>query len=144
MKHTINKAPENFKKLQAEMENKNLNIKELEEKIFAIKEELKIIEETALETYAQIDISNKQKEELTNELKQKMSELDEFKKEIDKIKEDKNRIKEEISNITIEIKRVEKDIAAVNEEIKKTAVSYAKLIEDYGFIDTFEKEVEKV
>jgi len=144
MKHTINKAPENFKKIQDEMENKQNNIKELEDKINAIKEELNNIEVQAMETYAKIEINMKQNEEKKLEINEKMKELQEFKQETEKLKEERTKVKEDIVNLNQEVKRVQKTEDGTNEEIKKNLVSFKKLIDEFGFIDRFEKEVDEV
>jgi len=144
MKHTISKAPENLQKLKDEMEVKQNNIKELEAQIDKIKHELVELEQTALDTYAQIEIKNKENEAKQNEMKAKTQELQELKQESDKLKEERLKIKEEIRNIEGEIKRVRKSEENTNDEIKKNLVSFKKLIDEFGFIDSFEKEVDQV
>ena len=73
-----------------------------------------------------------------------MKELQEFKQETEKLKEERTKVKEDIVNLNQEVKRVQKTEDGTNEEIKKNLVSFKKLIDEFGFIDRFEKEVDEV
>ena len=137
-------ANEILEKLKEEILQKEKVIKEYEDLIDKIKNELVEIENKGLEVYGNIEVCQREIENLGKMFQEKGKEVDELKSMIRKMREEQEKVKSEITDVNIEIKKLEKSEKLINEEINKNKKSYKKLIEEFGFIDDFEKEIKSL
>ncbi len=140
-RHLTENSTEILEKLKEEIIQKEKVIKEYEDRIEEIKKELLEIENKALEVYGQVEKCQREIENLGKMFQEKSKEVEELKNTIKKMREEQEKIRNEIGEIGIENKKLEKSEKLINEEINKNKKSYKKLIEEFGFIDDFEKEI---
>jgi structural maintenance of chromosome 4 len=144
MKNSVSNADFTLKKTKEEIILKEKTILELEDVLKNVVIELQEIEEKALLVYEAISKSKLESEELGKEFDEKKKEVEELKIVIRKMKEEQDKIKEEINEYKIEIGKLTKNENFIYEESMKIKKSYKNLIEEFGFIDTIEKEIKEI
>jgi structural maintenance of chromosome 4 len=144
MKHTCENAPEILKKIEEEMKMKEATIKDYEEAIEKIKKELEDLEKQAMEYYGQIEVLTKEAEDLDKAFTTKTKEVEELKVMIRKMKDEQEKFKGEMAEINAEIKKLEKSEKLIQDDLNKNKKSYKKLVEEFGFIDDFDKEINSI
>lgn len=143
-RHTIDNAPQILEKIKEEIELKDKIIIEYEKNIEEIKKELENLEQKALEVYGEIENYNQESINLEKKFTEKNKALDELKVIIRKMKDDQEKIRNEIADIGIEIKKAEKNEKLITEDLLKNKKSFKKLLDEFGFIDDFEKEIQNI
>ncbi len=75
---------------------------------------------------------------------EKSKEVEDLKITIRKMRDDQEKFKSEINDINTEIKKLEKTEKLFSDDLNKNKKSFRKLIEEFGFIDEFEKEIKNI
>jgi len=137
-------APAQIQKCKEEIENKESSIKQNEAVIEKIKKEMEEIEKYAEETYGQMELLNREK----NNMQTSNTEVDRairtLKDEIRKIVEEKEKIVAEMNEVKNDCKKLEKKENNIEEENNKNKANFKKFMEEYGFIDEFENEINRI
>lgn len=144
MRNTVNNSAETLKKMKDDIESKDKIKKDYEELLKKNIEYLKEIEQKAMQIYEEISKSKLEEEQLYKEFDEKKKEVEDLKIVIRKLKEEQEKIKSETNETKAEIAKLKKTEKTIVEEILKNKESYKKLIEEFGFIDSFEKEMKKL
>jgi len=143
-KNVIENAPLQIQKSKNEIETKENSIKIHEEAIDKIKKELEEIEKIALETYGQIEILNREKENINNTNSETSKAISVLKEEVAKIHEEKDKINAEINEWKNENKKFIKREKTLDYDLEKNKDNFKKFMDEYGFIDDFEKEIKRI
>ena len=72
------------------------------------------------------------------------SEIEKLKKAIASLREGKQEKENEIKEINEEIRKLNRSIAAFNEKINTNKKSFDKLMQDFGFVDDFDRDVKMI
>lgn len=141
MRNLTQNAAEVLEKIKDEIEHKEKVIKDYENLIDEIKMELDNIEKKGMEFIAQIEVCHRDIANLNEKFNNKSKEVEELKVAIRKMRDEQEKLKGEISEIGAEIKKLEKNEKLINDDLNKNKKSFKKLVEEFGFIDDFEKEI---
>jgi len=141
MKHLTENAPDILDKIKEEIIQKEKIVKEYEGLIENVNKEIGEIENKGLELYGQIEVCNNQINNFDKMFLDKGKEVEELRTLIKKMKDDQEKLKVDIHEINLEIKKLEKNEKLINEDVNKNKKSFKKLVEEFGFIDEFEKEI---
>lgn len=142
--HLIDNAPQIIQKLKAEIEVKDQVIKENERIIESITKEMAEIEKQAENTYAQIEMLNREKSNMNNNNQQVIDSLNALKEEMNKLNAQRDKIIADKNDCKNELKKIEKMQKVAQDDLDKNKFNYNKFMEEYGFIDEFEKEISQI
>jgi structural maintenance of chromosome 4 len=131
-------------KLKEEMTNKEKNIEELKKKIKDCENIMKQYEDDSLKLLGKMDNNNNQIKKLEGQYTEQNSEIEKLKKAIANLRESKQEKENEIKEINEEIRKLNRSIAAFNEKINTNKISFDKLIQEFGFIDDFDKDIKMI
>ena len=137
-------AQKTLDKLKEEITNKEKNIEELKKKIKDCENFMKQYEDDSLKLLAKMDSNNNQIQKLEEQYTKQNSEIEKLKKAIANLREDKQEKENEIKEINEEIRKLNRSIAAFNEKINANIKSFDKLIQEFGFIDDFDKDIKMI
>jgi structural maintenance of chromosome 4 len=144
MKQLQENALDILERIKEDIELKEKQQKEYENQIQRLKEEISILEKQGEGIISDIE----QCDNIIQELNQKgianTKEFDELKTLIKKFQAEKDKFGGEISEINSEIKKIEVNVKSATEEIEKNKKSFRKLIDEFGFIDEFEREIKRI
>jgi structural maintenance of chromosome 4 len=141
LKHLTENAPDILDRIKEEIIQKEKVVKDYEEMIENIKKELADIENRGLELFGQIEVCQTQINNFDKMFLDKSKEVEELRTLIRKMREEQEKQKAEIHEINLEIKKLEKNEKLINEDLNKNKKSFKKLVDEFGFIDEFEKEI---
>lgn len=143
-RNIIENAPSQIQKLKEEIETKEKLITQNEGLIERIKKEMEEIEKYAEETYGQIEILNREKNNMNSSDSEVSKAIGALRNEIAKINDEKEKIMAEMNEVKVEYKKLEKKEQNIEDEINKNKMNFKKFIDEYGFIDEFENEINKI
>lgn len=143
-KNITENAPVQIQKSKEEIEAKENAIKKNEEIIERIKKEMEEFEKLAEETYGQIEILNRERNNVNSNNSEISKAINALKDEIAKIVEEKEKIVADMSEVKNECKKLEKKEKNIEDEISKNKANFKKFMDEYGFIDEFENEINRI
>ena len=139
--NVLENAQKTLDKLKDEITNKEKTIEELKNRIKECENIMKQYEDDSLKLLAQMDNNNNQIKKLESQYTEQNSEIEKLKQAIANLRERKeNQIKE----INEEIRKLNRSIASFNEKISINKKSFDKLIQEFGFIDDFDKDIKMI
>lgn len=144
MRNLTENAPEILEKIREEILQKEKVIKNFEDLIETIKKELEDLEAQGMELFAQIDLIQTEITNFETKFSEKSKELEELKVLIKRMREEQEKLNNEKNEISSEIKKLEKNEKLINEDLNKNKKSFKKLVDEFGFIDEFEKEIKSI
>ena len=137
-------AQKTLDKLKEEITNKEKNIDDLKKKIKECENIMKQYEDDSLRILAKMDNNNNQIKKLEGQYTEQNSEIEKLKQAISNLRESKQEKESEIKEINEEIRKLNRSIAAFNEKINTNKKSFDKLIQEFGFIDDFDRDIKMI
>ena len=137
-------AQKTLDKLKQEITNKEQNKEDLKNKIKECENEMKKYEDDSLKLLQNIKDNKEQIINFENQYTKQNKEIDKLKEAIKSLREGKQEKENEIKEINEEIRKINRTIANFNEKIEQNKTSFDKLIQDFGFIDDFDKEIKQI
>lgn len=141
MRHLVDNSTEILDKIKDEIILKEKVIKDFEDQIDKIKTELEEIENQGLELFGEIDVCQRDITNLEKQFLEKSKEVEDLKIAVRRMRDEQDKLRTEINEINMEIKKCEKNEKNISDDLKKNKSSFKKLIDEFGFIDEFEKEI---
>ena len=141
MRHLVENSTEILDKIKDEIIQKEKVIKDFEDQIEKTKQELVDIENQGLELFGQMDVCQREITDLDKQFLEKSKEVEDLKVAVRKMRDDQEKLRSEINDVNQEIKKCEKSEKLIHDDLNKNKKSFKKLIEEFGFIDDFEKEI---
>ena len=142
--NVLSNAQKTLDKLKEEITNKEKNIDDLKKKIKECENIMKQYEDDSLKILAKMDNNNNQIKKLEGQYNEQNSEIEKLKQAISNLRESKQEKENEIKEINEEIRKLNRSIAAFNEKINTNKKSFDKLIQEFGFIDDFDRDVKMI
>ena len=137
-------AQKTLDKLKQEITNKEQNKEDLKNKIKECENEMKKYEDDSLKLLQNIKDNKEQIINFENQYTKQNKEIDKLKEAIKSLREGKQEKENEIKEINEEIRKINRTIPNFNEKIEQNKTSFDKLIQDFGFIDDFDKEIKQI
>ena len=142
--NVLENAQKTLDKLKDEITNKEKTIEELKNKIKECENIMKQYEDDSLKLLAQMDNNNNQIKKLESQYTEQNSEIEKLKQAIANLRESKQEKENQIKEINEEIRKLNRSIASFNEKISINKKSFDKLIQEFGFIDDFDKDIKMI
>ena len=142
--NVLSNAQKTLDKLKEEITNKEKNIDDLKKKIKECENIMKQYEDDSLKILAKMDNNNNQIKKLEGQYNEQNSEIEKLKQAISNLRESKQEKENEIKEINEEIRKLNRSIAAFNEKINTNKKSFDKLIQEFGFIDDFDRDIKMI
>ena len=101
-------------------------------------------EDDSLKLLASMNNNNNSIKQLESQYNEQDSEIEKLKKAIESLREGKQEKENEIKEINEEIRKLNRSIAAFNEKINTNKKSFDKLIQEFGFVDDFDRDVKMI
>ena len=137
-------AQKTLDKLKEEITNKEKTIEELKKRIKECEVIMKQFEDDSLKLLASMDNNNNQIKKLEGQYTEQNGEIEKLKQAIANLREGKQEKENEIKEINEEIRKLNRSIAAFNEKINTNKKSFDKLMQEFGFVDDFDKDVKMI
>ena len=137
-------AQKTLDKLKEEIVNKEKTIEELKKKIKECENIMKQYEDDSLKLLASMNNNNNEIKKLEGQYTDQNGEIEKLKQAIANLREGKQSKENEIKEINEEIRKLNRTIAAFNEKINANKASFDKLMQEFGFIDDFDKDIKKI
>ena len=137
-------AQKTLDKLKEEIMNKEKTIEELKKRIKECENIMKQYEEDSLKLLATMDNNNTQIKKLESQYTEQNSEIEKLKQAIATLRESKQEKENAIKEINEEIRKLNRSIASFNEKITTNKKSFDKLIQEFGFIDDFDRDIKMI
>ena len=137
-------AQKTLDKLKEEITNKEKTIEELKKKIKECEIIMKQNEDDSLKLLASMDNNNNKIKQLESQYNEQNGEIEKLKQAIASLREGKQEKENEIKEINEEIRKLNRSIAAFNEKINTNKKSFDKLIQEFGFVDDFDRDVKMI
>ena len=142
--NVLENAQKTLDKLKDEITNKEKTIEELKNRIKECENIMKQYEDDSLKLLAQMDNNNNQIKKLESQYTEQNSEIEKLKQAIANLRESKQEKENQIKEINEEIRKLNRSIASFNEKISINKKSFDKLIQEFGFIDDFDKDIKMI
>ena len=142
--NVLENAQKTLDKLKDEITNKEKTIEELKNKIKECENIMKQYEDDSLKLLPQMDNNNNQIKKLESQYTEQNSEIEKLKQAIANLRESKQEKENQIKEINEEIRKLNRSIASFNEKISINKKSFDKLIQEFGFIDDFDKDIKMI
>ena len=137
-------AQKTLDKLKEEILNKEKTIEELKKKIKECENIMKQYEDDSLKLLASMNNNNNEIKRLEGQYTDQNGEIEKLKQAIATLREGKQEKENEIKEINEEIRKLNRTIAGFNEKIGANKKSFDKLMQEFGFIDDFDKDIKKI
>ena len=131
-------------KLKEEIINKEKTIEELKKRIKDCESIMKLYEDDSLKLLAEMNNNNNSIKKLEGQYTEQNGEIEKLKQAIANLRESKQEKENAIKEINEEIRKLNRSIAAFNEKINTNKKSFDKLIQEFGFIDDFDKDIKMI
>ena len=142
--NVLENAQKTLDKLKDEITNKEKTIEELKSKIKECENIMKQYEDDSLKLLAQMDNNNNQIKKLESQYTDQNSEIEKLKQAIANLRESKQEKENQIKEINEEIRKLNRSIASFNEKISINKKSFDKLMQEFGFIDDFDRDIKMI
>ena len=137
-------AQKTLDKLKEEIINKEKTIDELKKRIKECENIMKQYEDDSLKLLATMNNNNNQITTLEGQYTEQNGEIEQLKQAIANLRESKQGKENEIKEINEEIRKLNRSIASFNEKININKKSFDKLIQEFGFIDDFDRDIKMI
>ena len=137
-------AQKTLDKLKEEIINKEKTIEELKKRIKDCESIMKLYEDDSLKLLAEMNNNNNSIKKLEGQYTEQNGEIEKLKQAIANLRESKQEKENAIKEINEEIRKLNRSIAAFNEKINTNKKSFDKLIQEFGFIDDFDKDIKMI
>ena len=137
-------AQKTLDKLKEEITIKEKTKEELKKKIKSCEATMKQYEDESLKLLQNMENNNNQIKALESKYNEQNSEIEKLKMAIATLREGKQEKENAIKEINEEIRKINRTIAAFSDKIYQNKQSFDKLIQDFGFIDDFDKDIKKI
>ena len=137
-------AQKTLDKLKQEITTKEQNKEDLKKRIKECESAMTKYEDDSLKILENIEKNKNQIKALENQYLNQNKEIEKLKTAIASLREGKQEKDNTIKEINEEIRRINRAISAFDEKIKQNMTSFDKLIQDFGFIDEFDKEINNI
>ena len=137
-------AQKTLDKLKEEITNKEKNKEDLKNKIKECENQMKKYEDDSMNILQNINNNKEQITNFENQYTKQNKEIEKLKQAINSLREGKQEKENAIKEINEEIRKINRTIANFNEKIEQNKASFDKLIQDFGFIDDFDKEIKQI
>ena len=137
-------AQKTLDKLKEEIINKEKTIEELKKRIKECENIMKQYEDDSLKLLGVMNTNNNEIKRLEGQYTEQNGEIEKLKQAIALLRENKQGKENEIKEINEEIRKLNRSIASFNEKININKKSFDKLIQEFGFIDDFDRDIKMI
>ena len=131
-------------KLKEEITIKEKVKEELKKRIRECETIMKHYEDESLKLLQHMENNNNQIRGLESQYTDQNSEIEKLKMAIATLREGKQEKENATREINEEIRKINRTISAFNDRLYQNKKSFDKLIQDFGFIDDFDKDIKKI
>ena len=135
---------ETVEKSKEEIEQKEKSKQECLNKIKQIENELEDLDNRALAKYGEIEACDKEIKDLDEKFNERSSEIERIKELINQLREAQEKKKNELKEINEEVKKINRAINQFNDEVNANKISFNNLINEFGFIDDIDTEIQNI
>ena len=140
----LNNANISLQKSKEEIEQKEKSKQECLNKIKQIENELEDLDNRALAKYGEIEACDKEIKDLDEKFNERSSEIERIKELINQLREAQEKKKNELKEINEEVKKINRAINQLNDEVNANKISFNNLINEFGFIDDIDTEIQNI
>ena len=140
----LNNANISLQKSKEEIEQKEKSKQECLNKIKQIENELEDLDNRALAKYGEIEACDKEIKDLDEKFNERSSEIERIKELINQLREAQEKKKNELKEINEEVKKINRAINQFNDEVNANKISFNNLINEFGFIDDIDTEIQNI